>query len=176
MSQINFDTVEQALKYKECCPFCKSKLTIDAKNYGDYVFFGSATSVSYKLNIKNNELVIAYRDKYSYAHRYNNFIIAVDCVDCYLYSYDIIIFLDNNHEAIESINLISERFCFVIDYVGDCEIVYRYNDDKMNFYFLAAKSTYKDLLEINVDLPIMPLDVDKPELLINRAKSLMLFT
>lgn len=172
MSQINFDTIEQALKYKEFCPFCKSKLTADANFTKDYVFFSGATKTYYRINIKNNELEITPRKPNLYKEY--NFTMPVDCTNCYLYSYDIIIFIDIERSYVKSINLLSERFCFVIDDVGDCEIVNRYNDDKMNFYFLSSKSTYKKLLEINVDLPIIPLDVEKPELLINRVKSLMI--
>lgn len=193
---INFSNLSDAIFYRTSCPICKEDLRF--KNVSDYSFSGTTISLSIltsigdnitistrgniieKISISRDNCLIEtdsfYKDSAFASTDYSIFDntlaspITVSCYKCEQFSYHLQVYA--NLASMKITDIFLERESVSIE---DGSLVHEIS----NFY--TAKQTrysvvYSDGSSKSIEIPLLPLNLDKPTETVERIKKLLIFS
>lgn len=170
---VNFNNIIDGLAFKKKCPLCNHKLELDQsqiklnKNLLSFKCWdNSLTSSNVIVNIKTNEVKIKHLPL-----NCCSYYLYSDCSFCAQYWYSLSITLDPISKTCQSIILEMESIEYKTNNNERYDIIIRYLDNKIAFYYIKNDETL-----LFTYFPLMPLDLNDITKTIRKLKQLLIFT
>lgn len=181
-----FESLYDALLYVSYCPICQCDLRINERDVKASSRFNSTGIYYYKLIFDFNdeeivsidvdsEEVAFHHNPQSKLHAHGTFYskVSIECEDCCQYSFTLQLKFDIQSQKLEAVYLNSEIICLEDKDGQTNQIKNIYATDKTEYSLFCSATDGEDKFIV---LPLIPLDINNPEIALKRIKSLIVFS